>query len=81
MGKTGNAIAPSDTAQIYDTQSYCQFLAALLNSGSHQERTGKSVLPTGDGEIPRWLKGECLSMRSGEKSAEQKSLRAFTAAS
>ena len=81
MGKTGDTIAPYDMAQIYDTRSYCQPLAALLNSGSHQERIGKPVLPTGDGEILRWLKGECLSMRSGEKSAEQKSLRAFTAAS
>jgi hypothetical protein len=53
----------------------------LLYSTPHQERIGKPVLPTGDGEILRWLKGECLSMRSGEKSAEQKSLRAFTAAS
>jgi hypothetical protein len=38
------------------------------------------MLPTGDGEIPRWLSEAIRSMCGGEKSAEQKSLRLLQSA-
>ncbi len=66
---------------LYDTLSGCLVRVGLLFSTLHQECIGQPVLPTGDGEILRWLKSQCSSMCSGEKSAELKSLRAFTAAS
>jgi hypothetical protein len=58
--------------KVYDTDRGCPCPHGLLYSQVHQERAVKPVLPTGDGEIPRWLKGECSSMCSGEKSAEHK---------
>lgn len=39
------------------------------------------TLPTGEGDVPRWLTGEVRSMCVGEKSLEQKSLQTFTASS
>ena len=38
------------------------------------------MLPTGDGEIPRWLSEAIRSMCGGEKSDEQKSLRLLQSA-
>ena len=49
-----------------------QFSEFCWAFGYIRNALAKPVLPTGDGEILRWLKGKSLSMRSGEKSAEQK---------
>jgi hypothetical protein len=77
----GGRVNTGCAGRFYDTGTGCLGLRILICFAAHQERTGQPVLPTGDGEILRWLKGECLSMCSGEKSAELKSLRATTAAS